>query len=171
MTDNQLLSRYLDTDGDGTGTKNAVGGTYTATPEEFYIQAQGGDRLSIARMIISIEDGSGVKPELYGAGAALTVGITVKVLSSTGAVIMDLTDGVPIKTNALWGSLCYDVDSKSWGNTPTDELVVVRWTFSKSGRPIILEDGQKLVVLLSDDMDHLINHYFLVQGFYENRGY
>jgi hypothetical protein len=127
--------------------------------------------LEIHRLLVSIEDTSGVKPEIYGSGVALTNGITVQVQASDNTVISDLTDGVPVKTNALWSAQCFDVDAKAWGNTPTDEVVVVRWTFSKSGVPILLEDGQKLVVTLNDNLSGLVGHYFQAQGFYRNRSY
>lgn len=157
-----ILSRYLDTNGNGTGTKNA-NGDYSGAVEEFYIEAQAGENLEIARMIVSVEDTGGMQAQEYGnLGSALTNGIEVKVLNEHDTVIMDLTDGIPIKTNAQWGIICYDVDVKSWG--AGNSLLLVRWTFAKSGQLIYLEEGQKLVVYLNDDLDGLLFHYFMVQG-------
>lgn len=157
-----LLYRYLDTNGDGTGTKNA-NGNYSGAVEEFYIEAQAGDSIKIARMIVSLEDTAVMQAEEYGNfGSALTNGITIKVLDEDDNVISDLTNGVPIKTNAQWGALCYDVDKKAWG--AGDELLLVRWTFTKAGDFWHLEPGQRLVVYLNDDFSGLVNQYFMVQG-------
>lgn len=154
-----IFSRYLDTNGDGTGTKNA-NGNYSSAAETFYIDGP----LTITRMIVSVEDTGGMQAEEYGnLGTALTNGITIDIDSGgLDNELVDLTDGEPIKTNAGWGQLCYDVDLKSWG--AGDDLLVVRWTFDKSGAPIKLGDDDRLEITLNDDFSGLIGHYFLVQG-------
>jgi hypothetical protein len=160
------LYRYLDTVGNGSGTKNHIAATYAATQGIAKIAPEPGSVFKIHRMIVSLEDTSGMIAGGYGdIGSPLSEGITVKVGNRDG-VKLDLTDGVPIKTNSGWGRLCYDVDIKSWGTTPTNELLVVRWTFSKSGAPIVLNGrkGEYLYVTFDDDLDELISHYFLVQG-------
>ena len=168
----RILSRYLDTNGDGTGTKDAIG-NYSGAVEEFYIQPGATEVFHILRMIVSIEDTTGMQPEEYGnLGNALSNGVSVG-YEVDGVEAVDLTDGLPIKTNAQWGSLCYDVDVKNWGNTPTDELVVVRWTFARSGTNIRLSGfnatPDRLVVSLNDSLIGLVAHRFLVQGFIETQ--
>ena len=102
------LSRYLDTLGTGAGTKNA-NGNYAGAAEEFYIEAQAGQNLTIARMIVTIEDGGGGTAQEYGnIGVALTNGITVTVENEHGTVLNDMTDGVPVDSNGAWARLCYD---------------------------------------------------------------
>ena len=161
-----LLSRYLDTDGDGTGTKNAIGDY--STPEDFFIQPPAGVYYRINRILISIEDGVSFKAGLYGGLAALSVGITLKIKDASGTLV-DFTDAVPVKTNGQWARLAYDVDLKSWSASPTEELLSVRLTFSKFGQAIRLDGdkGEKLVMTLSDNMTGLISHYFKVQGYVE----
>lgn len=167
-TQDVVFSRYLDTAGDGTGTKNA-NGNYSVTPETFYIQPPFGAVFRIARLLISIEDTSGMVADEYGnTGSALGNGIEVKVTNLAGTVV-DLTDGVPITTNARWGSLCYDVDLKSWGITPSNDLLLVRWTFAHAGQFIRLNGSSNdvLEVILNDNLSDLIAHYFIVQGYQE----
>jgi len=160
---NQLIYRYLDTSGHDTGLKNA-NGDYSSTPTDFYIQAD--VPLAINRMLISIEDEKGMSPEEYGdLGSPLAKGIFVRVTDAEDNVLCDLTDADPIKSNAHWGRHCYDVDVKNWGNTPTDELLVARWTFAHSGNPVWLSPGEKLKVVMRDDLTGLVNHYFQVQGY------
>ena len=156
-----LIYRYLDTKGDGTGTKNA-NGDYS-TPDIFYIAPDLKDMV-LHRLIVLIEDGANMRAEHYGTlGAALTNGVVVRVSDPSG-VLVDLTDESPIKTNAGWGALCYDVDVKAWG--AGNDLLLVRWTFAKAGIPLVLDAkaGHKLEVVLSDDLQGLVRHYFMVQG-------
>jgi len=157
-----LVFRYLSNDA---GVKNAVG-NYSISPEEFYCQAT--HYTNIERLIIHIEDTFGMVADEYGnIGNALTNGYSVKILKDNDKQIIDLCDNVLIKTNAGIGRYCYDVDIKSWGLTPTNEFLNARWTFSKSGSPIILAPGQKLSITLNDDFSDLISHYFMIQGFKE----
>jgi hypothetical protein len=163
----KLISRALDTVGNGTGTKNA-NGNYSGAAEEFLIAPDSGEDWVITRMVVSIEDTAGIQADEYGnLGAALTNGIKVEVHNSSG-LLYSLTDpSLPVKTNAQWGVYCFDVDMKSWGTAPTDDLLLVRWTFAKSGQPIKLRsrEGEKLVVTLNDNLTGLIAHYFVVQGY------
>lgn len=162
-----IFSRFLDTNGDGTGTTNANGDySGTGNEDQFYIAPASGESFWIERMIVSVEDTSGFTAQEYGnLGAALTDGIEVQVRTGADTVKIDLTDGVPIETNAHWGRMCYDVDVKSWG--AGNELLVCRWTFTRTGGALILNGGnsERLTVVLSDSFTGLISHYFLVQGY------
>lgn len=159
-----MISQFLDTVGDGSGTINA-NGDYSSAAEEFLISpaAETDKRIAykIYRMVISAEDTNGMQAQEYGnLGAALTNGVTI--VHDDGSMTITNLTPTPIKTNALWGSYCYDVDVKSWGSG--NELLVVRWTFSKSGAPITLANNERLVVGLNDDFSGLISHGFMVQG-------
>ena len=158
----RFIYRRLDTVGDGTGAKSAIG-DYSLAAQDFKITAPPAYQYEVARMIVSIEDTAGFQAAEYGnLGAALTNGVSVLVTNSSGDTILDLTDGAPVKSNAQWSSLCYDADLKTWG--AGNELLAVRWTFTKAGEPILLKPGQSLVVRLNDDFSGLIGHVFEVQG-------
>jgi hypothetical protein len=160
---NTLFSRFADTNGNGTGTKNA-NGDYSSSAEVFYLQPPAGVAYRVHRMIVSLEDTTGMTAQEYGnLAAALGNGVEIMVKDDSGTVA-DLTDGIPVKTNAQWGRMCYDVDVKTWGQG--DELLVARWTFAKSGAAIVLNGNHngRIEVLLNDDLRGLISHYFLVQG-------
>lgn len=161
-TPDKQIFRFLDTNGDGSGTTNAIG-DYSLGVEEFYIQPPAPDAYMISRMIVCIEDTASMRAERYGnLAAALTNGIQVFVDDGT-TEILDLVDNDPVKTNAGWGRHCYDADVKSWG--AGDELLLVRWTFEKSGHPILLESAHRLVVSCNDDLTGLVAHNFQVQGY------
>lgn len=165
------LLQYLSTNGDGTGTTNAIG-NYT-TPDVFYIEPPAAQDYLVKRIIVQVSDAS-IKAGDYGALTALTNGVRVQaVLDST---TINLDGGVAIKTNANWGSICYDVDQKSWAATPTEQSLLVRFSFFKfvhdAAAPANMNGGillqghrdDQLKVTLSDNLTGLSIHRFMVQG-------
>lgn len=158
------IYRFLDTNGNGTGTKVA-NGNYSGAVEQFYFESDGYCQLH--RMIVHLEDTTGFQAEEYGnLGSVLTNGISIKVIDSDGVTVLkDLTDGLPIKSNAQWARVCYDVQLYDWG--AGNQALGVRWTFEKSGSPISLSEGERLVVELNDDLTGLLDHTFMVQGEYQ----
>jgi|APSaa5957512535_1039671.scaffolds.fasta_scaffold02579_8 hypothetical protein len=165
-TQKTIISRYLDTVGDGSGSKNA-NGNYSGAEEIFFCQPGAGEILRVSRIIISIEDGQGFRAERYGAiNSALSTGITLRTANDSGALV-DFTDALPIQTNAGWGALCYDVDVKTWG--AGNEFLVARFTFSKSGQFVRLvgDDNERLEAVFNDNLTGLVNHNFILQGYME----
>lgn len=153
--------RFLDTVGDGTGTINGNLDYSGAAADLKYIAP--GPGVNVARMIITVEDATGMRAERYGSlGAALTNGIKLIHLNVDGTDRHDLTNGLPIKTNAQWGAYCYDVELKEWG--AGNEFLLVRWTFEKAGSGIHLHPNEALAVRLNDDLRGLVNHNFQIQG-------
>lgn len=158
MLDSHLY-RYLDTNGDGTGTANATG-DYSVTADDFYLLAGGGEQ--IHRMIVSVRDTGAFDAASYGNGLALTNGVSVLVYDKNQDTEIDLLGGSNIKTNAEWGAQCYDADVKTWGTG--DEMLLVRWTFAKAGAPLRLQKDDKFIVRLNDNFTGLNGHYFQIQG-------
>ena len=159
----EAIYRFLDTNGDGSGTQNAVG-DYSGAAEEFYYQPPRNTELH--RMVIHITDTAGISQAEYGnLGSALTNGYSLVVKDESGAQVNDLCDGIPIKSNADFGRYCYDVELKSWTNTPANETVQVRWTFAKAGFPLYLPANYQLSITFNDNLSGLIEHYFMLQGY------
>ena len=145
------------------GATKHANGNYAGNATIFRFTAQ--HQSTLERLIIHLQDGNGMRAERYGAlGAALTNGYRVVVLDENDVELLDLCDGVPIKSNGGMGRYCYDVDLKPWG--VGEEFIQVRWTFAKSGEPVHLKPGHSLAVELSDDLSGLTEHYFMVQGKY-----
>jgi len=163
LTDRLIFSRYLDTVGDGSGTKNA-NGNYSGGLQEFKIVPGNNKIFIINRMIVQIRDSGQFTASTYGALGALNNGVFVRTKNGSG-VKVDLTDNLAIKSNAEWGRVCYDTQLISWG--VGDSFILVRWTFGRSGTQIWLDNsrGDYLSVDLNDDFTGLVAHYFLVQGF------
>lgn len=163
---NLPLYQFLDTIGDGSGTTNAIL-DFNATPDIWRIAPPAGSIYRLARLIICIEDGQGFRAGHYGSlGAALANGITVRTHDGDN-VLVPLDGSLPVKTNAQWGSLCYDVDLKEWG--AGNELLLVRWTFRRAGQYLRLDGdaNEELQVLFSDDLTGLVTHRYFVQGYTE----
>lgn len=154
------LSRFLDTVGNGTGTTSAIGDY--STPTSFFITPPTGEIYVLERFLVQIRDALALSADDYGNLTALTNGIVVKVTDASGDVV-ELTDGMPIKSNADWAMHCYDSDPDNYGNG--DNFIHVRWTFSKAGYPISLTEGQSLVALMQDNLTGLVQHTFKVEGY------
>lgn len=154
--------RFADTVGDGTGIKNlninATGGQLCK------LTAQLGEKLSVARLIVLIEDAPNMSADEYGnLGAPLTNGISIYKTDEEGTKVHEITDpDTPIVSNMTWSMYNYDVTSLAFG--AGNDAVKVRWTFLKAGFPIELFPEQSLVVDLADDFTGLARHYFQFQG-------
>lgn len=164
---NGHIYRFLDTVGNGSGTKNAnVDGS--VSPVEFLIKPSTvtNEVYEIHRMIVTIGDSSGMSANEYGnLGVPLTNGITVQVKNDSNYVF-DLLDGSPVTHNAHWGHYCFDAELKDWGKGQGDEQINARWTFTNAGAPLKLvgANGDYLVVTINDNCTGLDEHYFMAQG-------
>lgn len=154
----RIISRFLSTDGTATGTKDMA-----TTADEYFIK-DADSTLELARMIVSYQDGTGGLGNEYGnLNAPLTNGILVQVRARDGTTVRrDLLDGQTVKENADWARYCYDFQIFKFSGA--DDIFAARWTFAKSGEPLILEPGQRLSMVIQDDLTNLTNHYALVQG-------
>ena len=171
-----IFSKHLDTNGDGTGIKNAIG-DYSVTPEIFYIQPSSTEIIRVWRMMVLVSGPKGrFYTDSYGSRDMLTNGVQVRAQDDSGTLI-DFTDDVTIKTNGEWGQFCYDAEvyAGTLGNLNT--YLRVRWTFANSGYPLRLvgANNERLEVVLNDDFslnngtsDPLVEQYFVVQGYFES---
>ena len=148
------------------GTHQAVG-NYLADPHELvYTCKTGSQKLYIHRMIIHIEDVGKFVSNRYGYDLVLVNGVHVAVHSADETERVDLDGGENIFTNAGWGAVCYDTRVDQYGTGNATGSLVVRWTFSRAGAPIMLHSGEHFVVTLNDDFTGLEAHTFMIQGHY-----
>ena len=157
---NEMVFQLMSTNGDGTGTTNAIGDYSAGT--DFYITPGSTQRYAIFRMLVFIEDTQALSADEYGNLAALANGVRVVLRDKNDAEIIDLTAGVTIKNNAQWAQVCHDSKQSDYGSG--NNFVSVRWTFAKAGSPIFVQEHEKLVVELSDNFTGLVTHTFIVQG-------
>jgi hypothetical protein len=164
------IFRYLDTAGDGSGTKEVLG-DYSVTPDDIYIEPPDTWNYYISRMIVTVVDGTLNNADLYGGlGGALSNGISV--LKTSGATTLsDYTDGLPVKTNGNWATLCHDVTVHT-GFANGNDYQTIRWTLARSGGIVMLRSAfsERLVVRVNDDFSGLVSHLFMVQGYQRREG-
>ncbi len=142
-------------------TNMAVDG---GTPVEFSLAPAAGEKYTVHRIIISVQDGGAWTADKFGSLTALGNGVLMDV-EAGGASVLDLLDGVPITANASWGAFCYDVDLKTWG--AGESLLAARWSFDKSGYPLTIDGGQSesLVATIQDDLSDLTAFRIACQGY------
>jgi hypothetical protein len=161
MAEWQTYSRFLDTVGDGSGFKNAIG-DYSAAIQRFLFQpATAGRPINVNTLQVQVAD-TAILSDSYGDGIVLANGIRVYV--QTRGRLIELTDDVPIITNQDWGRFTQEAVRNDVG--AGDGYLRVRWMFGVVGRPIELfqESADFLAVDLNDDFSGLSKHYFLAQG-------
>jgi len=154
--------RFMDTVGDGSGS-SALKVDGSSTPVLFKMLGAAGVRTNIVRAIFYIRDGrTGFNASTFGAVAGLTNGLLFGVYDSDDALITDLLDNHPIKSNIEFSQFMYDTNIVAIGTG--DSALEARWTFSKSGKPLTLMEGQYLGLTVRDDLTGLVDMCVSVQG-------
>ena len=163
----RYLCRFLDTNGDGTGTKNSAV-DHSSAQGIYYLQPPTGEIYHITRLLITIRDTNKLVEGKYGDTLDNTAGdgIQVRVQDDSGTII-DLTDGVTVKQNEDWEIFAHDatVDATTNGKKTGN----ARWTFAKGGTNLRLDGNknQRLEMVLDDNFSTLVAHYACAQGYIE----
>lgn len=157
------IRRFLDTVGDGTGSRDAaVDGSNT--PIQFKLTSEPGRSIELDRFTVYITDRGNLLPDKYGKDIVMTNGILLEIQDGVGNVVLDMLDGAPVKTNFAWQIVCFDTDSFQ-GKTPNDiSAATFRWIVSDKVDPLTLINGQSLVATIRDDLTTLEHHSFYAQG-------
>lgn len=144
--------------GDGTGTVELI----ASAAADYFVIPPANEKYRLKRMNIAQIDGNFSAATGYGAGAALTNGITIT--SENGSGVIKNYTPTPIKRTYDW-SLLAGVDATSIGAAGAD-INTVRWTFSKGCSDIILDGskGEFLRVSFGDAMNFMTSIKIMVQG-------
>ena len=168
------MPKYMSTRLQNGTTSDAIG-NYSSAEENFVYQVPENGIAAITRMIITIQDGSNdLYPDEYGGISALTNGITVKIKDKDDNDVYYLVSNTvtgqsvgsspeKIKTNQDWAAVSYDFNRVLHAGSLAD-MGQFRWTFARSGSPIILEYQEKFCVTCNDDFSDLTHHFFTIQG-------
>ena len=165
-TSREAVYRFLDTNGDGTGSIDAaVNGA--STNQRFWISPPlgGGVVFALERVIVFLSDSGSLDSGLYGNGINLGVGqgLLLQKTSRDGTTVLnDLMAGQEIRTNLDWTKYAYDKSPFSYGSG--EEGYAVRWTFSKAGQSLYIHDDEALSLFVRGNLSGLNNHTFHVQG-------
>ncbi len=168
MTLNQtVLSRYLDTSGDGSGTKN-LRGNY-ATDTFAYVEPPANTVYVIKQLVVTIIDAGAWTSITYG-NLNLLAGDGIQVVyteNSNGTILTDLTAGTNVLANTNWNRLTGQHLTGQFVGAANDFMT---WTlsFDTAFEPGLILDGdndETLAVILSDNLGALVGHYFLAKGY------
>lgn len=146
----------------GSETNMAVDGS--STNQIFEIAPPSNQIWRISVWDIYIEDEKGFNITSYGSGSALTNGMLIQ--GTFGGVTNDLLE-FPIKTTSDIISVTYDMDLKTFGND--NDVLVAKWNFTDAGQFVRLDgsQGDKLQVVVRDDMTFLSKQIITAQGYIE----
>lgn len=149
---------------DGLGAKQAfykrfktVGGSAdmvvngAVTAVSFFVSGEADAETHVSRVLLLTTD-TGITQMTFSGLPILSTGLTVKVLDTDDTELFDYLDGVTIKKNADWAHMA-GIDGTSISTLgAADDVFIMRWTLSKAGHPLRLYPGQKLEVLVQDDL-------------------
>ena len=137
--------------------KNSVGSWDARDIGEYVWQAD--EATDIHRMIVTVRDTGVFREDQYGAGPALENGILVYADN-------DLITEIPIRHTIDWTNTCHDHNLTRWRASGVGSFwnFNVRWTFSKGGAPLRLQDNDQFKVVIADDCSQLDAQFFHLQG-------
>lgn len=162
------LVQHLSLNGLGTGTYDFGGADYEGIPTPAFIQPRQGEIFWLERCIPFIQDGGTWAAEKFGSITALDAGLGSALrfrLVDVDSNVHYLDGGVGVANNAEWGSLCFDVDLKSWGSG--DSFLPSRWTHTKDhGAPIQLDGdrGERLEMVMASSFNGITSFRVLFKG-------
>lgn len=155
--------RYLDTNGDGTGTKEAIG-NYSVTPDTFFIQPATNEIMNIGSLLLHVAGGTAFGISEYGnIGTPLTVGVVINITINGSTIAF--TNSHPLKSNGDLMHIANSFDIHAFKNLETS--IAARITNEAFGTGLILKGytNDKLEIILNDDFTTLTSHDFIVTGF------
>ena len=160
-----LLNRPLSDNGLPIGLSGNINiiGDGSSTPIDYYVEALEGERLAVARAIIHIVASGAVDSDKYGNLSALTNGI--QLFYRRSGVLLDVSNGLPIKTNVGWGRWCFDAAPVIF-SVGVAGVFQARWSFAKYGNPlgIVLEEGDRLGIRVNDNLSGLAEQTIVLEG-------
>ena len=116
------------------------------------------DDTYITRLIVLIEDNAAIDIDKFGGLTALTTGVDILDKGSS------LLDGILIKSNADWLSICYD--GTIYNTAGGDDAFTARWTFTKGNQiGLKLDNGEIFTARLNDDLSGLVKFRMALQGY------
>ena len=167
MSIKQPIFRFLDTVGDGTGDKNAIG-DYSSVPQEFKIAPDLHEGFFIVQLVVLLAATGPLGSGVYGGGGMgnnpLTNGVRIY-KKKVDAITADFGGGVAIKDNGDWLRFGPDVQILEFG--PGDNHIMFRLGVVKDDNVLALSgnDEEAFVVALSDNFTGLTKHFFMAQGY------
>ena len=133
------------------------------TPERFYVAPLEGEVWVVAGANVYFEDAGKFGAELYGAGAALTNGLTMGL--ARGVVEGQVTP-LPITKTGMWGAFAGEHIAVSDFSSSLNNYAVVHWIFEHFFGAMVLDGdiGDSLWIDVRDNMNFLVSHFIICAG-------
>ena len=139
-----------------------VDGSATAVPFELHVRDSS---IVISRILIEVLDDATEDIDGFFTIAALTNGLLIEVLGHAGETLQSFgTSDAGIKRHVDLGSLGGH-DLLHTEDVPATSLFIVRWSLWKSGKRLLLREGQTMRVTVRDNLEALTQLRFSAQGF------
>ncbi len=167
-----IFFRYLDTVGDGSGTKDASANF--GTPDYYFIKPPAATHYVVERLTITIQDTTATTAlaDRFGTSAAITNGLQILYTKGTPgggttSIITDITDGVNIKKNSDILRLSSVANTGSFTGAAEGAFVgEVDFTRATGGALVLDGDnGEALAVYMSDNLSAMAKIYYIAQGY------
>jgi hypothetical protein len=137
----------------------------SVTPQLFVYSPEVGYQVKLAHLLFTLEDDAAFRAERFaGLSSALTNGLQLFVDSGGGSArVLELTDGVPIKSNAGFARLMHEVRYDSYGSG--NSFISAHMQFNTiTDEGLVLYEDDRLVVEIDDDLSSVVEFYATVQG-------
>ncbi len=168
-TQKTIINQFMDTTGDGTGTKIATGNYSDAGDglTSFKIAPGAGEIYRLSRLIVHIADEGVINTAATYGQLTLTNGVAMSAQTVNNPGGVDPLMGINIFSTWDWGRYCFDVLGTDY--TTNLNIFQARWTFQKAGQFVRLDGdaGDFLSVDLNDNFSGLNDHTFIIQGYIE----
>ena len=156
------LIRFLDTVGDGSGTKSA-NVDYSVTPATFLLKPPTNQIFILSELLIHLADASNFSVTGFGSLSALTNGVKIYA-KRNGVTVLDILDGESIKTTAHLlhlSSRAVTLDFAGGGNS-----ITVSFNALDFGTAFGLYGNftDSMEIILNDDFSGLTDFHFIAHG-------
>ena len=142
MTDNGLPEQL--------GGRTNMAGDWTGLHKPFWVEADEHAFLAFRHANIFMAMDGKVDSGGFGSGDALVEGLKMYVYNQKHNIYIDVLGKNYIKTNEGWKKHCFNVIVEQFGKGDTS--LSADWDFTKDGGPVTLEGGDKIIVVLNEDI-------------------
>lgn len=154
------INKILDTVGDGTGIKNAVG-NYSVNPQAFKLVVPSRENYTLSNMIIHIAGLGAFSHTGYGnITEGLANGWSIKIAKD--GELKDFYEGVLIKNNQDIEGISGNIHHPAFDGAGNSISITI--SFDHYGMPFYIREGEYIEILLNDNFSSLTKHQFLIQG-------
>lgn len=157
-----FIAKFLVQDGD-TNTDLSVDGS--STPVNFDYLIPDDESFLLSRLLFRLED-TAIAMTKFGGIAALTNGITIKILGTDlDNTKFDAFNGATIKKNDDFALIAGESILLGAGT----DAFMVRYTLLKSGALMRIDGGERVRIVVADNLTGITEFHVTVQGFKVSR--